>query len=180
MLQDHTCIPSYPQVTCAPGTTLSGTTCIVEVVPEVVPNQDRIIADLHGQSVNIPAGPSGLRAWSFSFPTEFHAIVIEKQTEAGDVLQLDTRTQLEDFNNHERYTLWLTVVYRRVSSTWRFESAAVSDSVAGWMDSKPVPVAEPGELGQERGVPGGVDGRGSGGRRLPGASQAGGRRPGQR
>lgn len=131
------CIPAYPQVSCGPGTGLSGTTCIVTPEASLVPDQERIMGDLHGRQVQAPPNPTGLSAWTFSFPTEFHQVVIEKTTEVGDVLQLDTRLQMEDFNNHHRYTFWLTLVYKRQQGLWNVESATLAHVAPGWLTEVP-------------------------------------------
>lgn len=137
--RDHQCVLLSAPVNCGPGTVLSGYSCMPEPAPvAVVPEKDRIISDLHGLTVPVP-GDLGLGSWMFSYPTEFHALVVEKTTEAGDVLQLDTRVQLEDFNTHAHFTVWMTLLYTRELSAWRFESATITAGVHEWVERLPAP-----------------------------------------
>jgi hypothetical protein len=78
-----------------------------------------------------------LAGWTFTYPTEFHQVIVERSTAAGDVLQLDLRMQMEDFNNKSRYTFWTTLLYRRLQGAWGFESVTVSEVGGGWRDVRP-------------------------------------------
>lgn len=138
----HQCLILAPPITCGPGTVLTGepatgAVCAPEPPPpEPIPGKDRIISDLHGLSVPV-RGDVGIGSWVFSYPTEFHALVVVKATQAQDVLQLDTRLQLQDFNTHEPFTFWTTLLYTRELSAWRFESATITTGVRGWAEAMP-------------------------------------------
>lgn len=146
--REHQCVIVAPPVTCGPGTILTGepmtgAVCMPEPPPpEPVPARERMISDLHGVSVPV-RGEVGIGSWVFTYPTEFHDLQVVGTTQAGDVLQLDTRLQLEDFNTHEHYTFWTTLLYTRELSAWRFESATITASAREWVEVVPVVPAVP-------------------------------------